>query len=332
MNRIIFKKGIQNKFLIDVKSASGLSDKELGSLCSVHGHTICDWRKKASTMPFDIADKLSRKFNIDLPDYRVESSRQRLSRAGKIGGKARFEKYGNLGDIESRRRGGTKSQITHKLLGTDFKQRKQINNVRRSFELAEFIGIMLGDGGIGNYQISVALNSSTDLEYASFVIKLAEKLFGLKTRKLYRESTCLQIYISGIELVEYLISQGLSHNKVADQVGVPLWIAENIRYCKACLRGLIDTDGSVYIDRHKGVRNNYSSVCLDFSNHSQPLLDFVFESLVLFDLRPQKYKFSIKLRKGIDVKKYFVIIGSSNPKHVKRFESFIKNKERSHSG
>ncbi|MFA6526360.1 MAG: LAGLIDADG family homing endonuclease [Candidatus Buchananbacteria bacterium] len=324
MDRIIFKKGLQNKFLFEIKLASSLNNKELGNLCSVHGHTIGDWMKESSSMPFDIADKLSQKFNIDLPDYRVESSSQRLSRAGKIGGRARFEKYGILGDIESRRRGGTNSQIIHKLLGTDFKQRKKIKNIRRSLDLAEFIGIMLGDGGIANYHISISLNSSTDLKYSAYVVRLSEKLFGLKARKYFREKTCLNVCIAGVGLVEYLIGQGLSHNKVADQVGVPLWITNEINYRRACLKGLIDTDGSVYVDRHKGLKHNYASVCLDFSNRSLPLLDFVYDTLVLFDLHPRKYKFSIKLRKAADVVKYFEKIGSSNAKHKDRYKFFRK--------
>ncbi len=40
-----------------------------------------------------------------------------------------------------------------------------------------------------------------------------------------------------------------SGSKIKQKVGVPVWIKENISYTKECLRGLFQTDGSIYLDR-----------------------------------------------------------------------------------
>ena len=51
-----------------------------------------------------------------------------------------------------------------------------------SIELAEFMGIMLGDGFIksNETQLGITLNSETDYLYAKYVSKLIKALFNLK--------------------------------------------------------------------------------------------------------------------------------------------------------
>ncbi|MBM4467703.1 MAG: hypothetical protein FJ014_19490 [Chloroflexi bacterium] len=45
--------------------------------------------------------------------------------------------------------------------------------------LAEFIGIMLGDGSITDHQVTVTLNKTDDAEYANFIRELIGGLFGI---------------------------------------------------------------------------------------------------------------------------------------------------------
>ncbi|MBI5765605.1 hypothetical protein HZA71_00045 [Candidatus Falkowbacteria bacterium] len=338
MNRIIFKKGKQKTFLIDVKSIGKYSNKKIGKLCGVHGRTISGWLSEKTSMPLGSAKKLAKIFLVKLPnDCEIKPAFWYTKQAGHIGGMKRFKKYGYLGNKESRRLGGIRAQITHRKLGTKFKQRKKIIIPRRSEKLSEFIGILLGDGGIGKYQISISLNSSTDFEYSNFIVKLINELFKIELYKTVREKNCLQIIASSISLVEFLTKEGLPQgNKVRYQVDVPSWIKKGRYYRKACLRGLIDTDGCVYIDNHISVKGKkYSNICLDFTNRSFPLLDFIYESLLKLSFQPQRYKYSIKLRREADIWKYYKQVGSSNQKHFKKFNDFFKNKfnkERSHSG
>ena len=68
-------------------------------------------------------------------------------------------------------------------------------------------------------------------------------------------------------------------NKVKQQVDVPDWIKGESEYKIACLRGLMDTDGGVFIHRYKvnGKEYSYRKIC--FTSHSIPLLRFVYDTL-----------------------------------------------------
>src|SRR3989344_2347741 len=106
---------------------------------------------------------------------------------------------------------------------------------------AEFIGICLGDGYVGNYQVSVTLHSELDKEYILYVVSLARKLFpDVVISLIHKKELAIDIRISSKAVADYMKSMGvISHNKK-----VPLWILSNKTFIRKCIRGLIDTDGS----------------------------------------------------------------------------------------
>jgi hypothetical protein len=63
-------------------------------------------------------------------------------------------------------------------LPTGFKFRKAIVKPEPSSLLAEFLGIMLGDGGVGPHQITITLNPITAADYADFVVDVIVQMFG----------------------------------------------------------------------------------------------------------------------------------------------------------
>jgi hypothetical protein len=91
------------------------------------------------------------------------------SAAGHLGGLAQIKKNGNPGTAVGRKLGGIRSQETHRKLHTNFIQKKNISKPRKSVALAEFTGILLGDGHIGKYQASVTTHSETDMQHAIFI-------------------------------------------------------------------------------------------------------------------------------------------------------------------
>ena len=69
------------------------------------------------------------------------------------------------------------------------------------------------------------------------------------------------------KIVNSLIDKGLkSGDKKETQVSIPLWIKENRIYLKRCLRGLVDTDGSIHIHKHN------KTLHISFNNASYPLV------------------------------------------------------------
>lgn len=84
-----------------------------------------------------------------------------------------------------------------------------------------------------------------------------------------------------------MISKGLKPgNKIKNQVSVPDWIKRDLKWIENnqeewekiflplvihCLRGLMDTDGSIYVNHHK--KKNYTSIAIQFTNGSKPLVN-----------------------------------------------------------
>lgn len=60
--------------------------------------------------------------------------------------------------------------------------RKAVIFPKDSVALAEFFGIMIGDGGINNsWQVNVSMNAVKDKTYARYISRLIQGLFGLTT-------------------------------------------------------------------------------------------------------------------------------------------------------
>src|SRR3989338_5867930 len=204
----------------------------------------------------------------------------------RLGGIKRNQLYGNPGTAQGRSHGGrasikffqTNSDYA-KTVGFDLK--KEINCPARSVELAECIGIILGDGGIRNgRQLTISFNHETDSEYAVYVANLIKRLFSIAYFiSKHRSCKGSDIVVGGVRLVEFLKQQGIREgNKVENQVDVPSWIRKRPKYRLACLRGLMDTDGGLYRHRYRVNGKAYEYLKLCFTNHSLPLLRFVVET------------------------------------------------------
>lgn len=119
-------------------------------------------------------------------------------------------------------------------------------------DLAEMIGIILGDGHISDsqnhYRLSIAFNPE-EKNYIEYVKNLMEKIFKVIPQYCERirpGRNSARLRITRKEIVSFLLSKGLkAGNKVKNQIGVPEWIKENSKYRVACLRGLLDTDGTI---------------------------------------------------------------------------------------
>lgn len=239
------------------------------------------------------------------------------ARAGSLGGRVRHQLYGNPGTPEGRRLGGLRSQHVHTKRKTAFKTLRTVKKPRRSERLAEFLGILAGDGHVGKYQISVVTNAETDHAHAAHVRELMIALFSVPVSMTkHRVDNALIVLLSSKNVVGILNAFGMpSGNKVKQQIAPPEWISKNKAYTRAYLRGLIDTDGCVYEDRHIVKGKCYSSTCIAFTNASMPLLDFVESTLRQEGFTPTRSGRDIRLRRRKEVHAYTKLIGFNNPKH-----------------
>jgi DNA-binding XRE family transcriptional regulator len=226
--RIKFLPEKRGKFFKNLTKSSHYSEKELAKLVGINRRSYYDWKKGRSSPPLKTVLFLSKKFEVSLPEKKeilVKRWQKEKSKSAKIGGQASLKKYGSPGTKEGRSRGGRTALEKLRKEGIILK-RKKFFRPKHSAKLAEFVGIILGDGGLSKDQVKIYLNSEKDYEYSNFVVSLANTLFKTRFRKIKRNKYhVLVIYDSGINLVEFLLSIGLKQgNKVKNQVDVPKWI------------------------------------------------------------------------------------------------------------
>lgn len=322
-----FKKGQQTLFLKSVALKSSLTIDGLALIVGTSPRNFRDWKAEKNCMAKSAAEKLGKQFGVDLPE-KIEILENRWtkykSEKARIGGFAFKNIYGNPATPEGRIKGGKKAMsILRKRgmvpLAIKFKHPKY------SERLSEFVGIMLGDGGITPSQIQITLNSVTDKEYLHFVVALCSNLFGIYP-KVFKKKDCNAnvVYYNGVKLIEILKDLGLkTGNKVKQQVGVPDWIKSNKKYSIACLRGLMDTDGGIFTHKYKvnGKIYEYNKVC--FTNSSIPLLGFVYKTLIRVGLNPKPIESKKIVNKKVwlynsnEAKEYLESVGSSNQRLLK---------------
>tara|TARA_Y100000310_G_scaffold343942_1_gene454066 strand:+ start:1713 stop:2522 length:810 start_codon:yes stop_codon:yes gene_type:complete len=143
-----------------------------------------------------------------------------------------------------------------------------IKEIKKSNDLAEFIGIMLGDGNLYKNRTKIAFDSRNP-EYVDYVFKICEKLFGITfKREDHKDKNCIYLQFNNHIFTDELIKLGLKRgNKLKNQLGIPEWIKENKEFSRACIRGLIDTDGCIY--KCKREKQTY----IKFTNYNKKLLE-----------------------------------------------------------
>ena len=333
MGRVIFPKGEQSDWLIDVLKKTKLDNAKIAKICNVSERTFRDWKREKFTISQFALLQIKKKFNIPvsvkariLPDFWY------VSKGARKGALRRLELYGPPGTPEGRTKGGKISQIRRKLYPERYQNcilTKKYNIPLKSAKLAELCGIILGDGGITNGQLKITLNNETEPEYVEFVAKLINELFGESPRR-YRSKSigkAVILCLSGVGLIKYFKSIGLKKgNKVVRQVTVPDWILKNNEYKRACLRGLFDTDGCVFHHRHESHGFPCLNFGLIFTSFSKPLLEFVQIVLTEEGFSPKIKKGRVYLYRQVESERYFSIIGSSNKHHLTRLEQVLDKK------
>ena len=270
---------------------------------------------------------MQEKFAILILEMMKESRSKYRSEIGRLGGLARVGKYGNPGTTAGRSLGGRNAIKALSKINTAFKTEKVVV-VKRNIFLAEFMGILFGDGHVGKYQTSITLDSQTDAEYIDFIVANIQKHFKITpgTRK-RKGARAIEICISSVSFSKHMVRYGMKEgNKIKKGFRIPNWIFESKVYLKVFIRGLFDTDGTVYMDRKVvgGKQYMYSGIAI--TSASVELRADIMRALQLLGFSPTctEKQNSVFLRTRKDVKSYFSIVSSHNPKHCVRYEMFEK--------
>lgn len=325
-NRYKLPAGAQKEYLQQLEKVSGLPISDLAKTIGIVPRSYRDWRREKYPITQKAVGIIEKSYFLKFPHSKercCNAWRKSKIEAARKGGRELAKRYGGPGTPEGRSRGGKHAMALLRAKGLVPKVKPFNRPESYSMELAEFVGILLGDGHVGQGQWTVTLNSVADKEYAKFVAKLVEKLFHFEpsvyTRK---DSKVVIISGSGIRSIEYFQSIGLKiGDKVKQQVAVPRWIEENQNFRKLCLRGLVDTDGGIFIHRYKIKGKEYRYQKLSFVNRSIPLLNFAYETLKSLGFNPKKVMAVENKRVWLynqqEVKGYLEKIGTDNPRLLK---------------
>jgi len=119
---------------------------------------------------------------------------------------------------------------------------------------AYIIGLALGDGNLSSpggrtARLRITCDKKYSFLYKKIISSLASLLPDNKVGIVDRDISCLDVSVYSNHLENLLGWTAKGGSKFVQKVSVPNWIKENIAYKINCLRGLIETDGSIYTDR-----------------------------------------------------------------------------------
>jgi len=183
------------------------------------------------------------------------------------------------------------------------KKRGKIKSVYEPFEkngdLAELIGVVLGDGHIRAFPRCECLRivgSGNNLGFTRRYSTLIERVFGKKPTVIRRSnSNAFNISIYEKHIAERLkIPTGSRHDY---NFILPVWIREKPDHTIRFLRGLYEAEGSMHF--HAGT---YTHKFL-FSNANPALLDTVFRYVTKLGFHPHRSRFKIQVSRKIEVQK-----------------------------
>ncbi|MFH1396376.1 MAG: LAGLIDADG family homing endonuclease [archaeon] len=210
-----------------------------------------------------------------------------------------------------------------------------------SCELAEFIGILTGDGYMNKYGkyfsiVEIVGDPRFDKAYLeNHVTNMINNLFNLKPKVDFkRTQNLMSIRLMSKGLNNYLELVGFKSGKKG-QIGIPSWILENDEYMKFFIKGLVDTDGCLTLlnRKHKNF-NFYPRV--QITSISKSLIDDVgtwlsnqgFSVCLMKDCGKRTYKGVTKIHEGYrfningytQLQVWMNLIGFRNKRHLDKYE------------
>ena len=205
--------------------------------------------------------------------------------------------------------------------------------VKLDKNLAEFYGILVGDGCISKFVaqskthhvIRIDGNSITDKEYYNHIKKL---IFSIIKREVSirfdKRFNGIFIYFEAKEFAIYLNKHFNFPFGKKGEIFINDKLVTN-RLIKHVLRGLFDTDGCIYFTKNNSHLRYYPII--EISSHSNNMINQLEKILneLGFKTKIGFYKDSIKLHGKRNVEKWMKEIGSSNPHKFSKFKLWKKH-------
>ncbi|MEX0918256.1 MAG: LAGLIDADG family homing endonuclease [Candidatus Paceibacterota bacterium] len=159
---------------------------------------------------------------------------------------------------------------------------------KRTLILAYVVGVALGDGNLSRpNKRATRLRVTCDQRYPTIAKEITRSLaFLFPNNKVSQvpgpKETYFNISVYSNKLDAYLPWKVGCGTKIEQGATVPLWIFKQPSYMRACLRGLLQTDGSIYTDR--------GYCMINFCNNILPLAKAVEQMIKKLGYMPHLYE------------------------------------------
>ncbi len=170
---------------------------------------------------------------------------------------------------------------------------------KKDGNLAELIGVLLGDGHIQKFPRTERLLIFSNSNNAGFIKRYENLVYKLFKKKAYVYKQSGQ-NCTRISLYQKSISQRLNIPSGARgklRFSVPAWILENPDYVVRYLRGLYEAEGSV--SHHEPTYTHK----LDFSNTNLSILENVYRLMITLGFHPTKGEKRVQISRKEEVRR-----------------------------
>jgi DNA-binding transcriptional regulator WhiA len=171
--------------------------------------------------------------------------------------------------------------------------------------LAYIIGIALGDGNLSNPNgRAIRLRITCDTQYKILIFKICrsiEKLLPNNKVSIYqRKKNYCDISCYSNKWEKWLGWKVGKGSKCEQNVKVPRWIKCSKRYSIECLRGLFESDGSVYKDRGYKMAIFVSSIPNLANDVFAMMKQLKFNPHMYMIMTTKRPRYNIRLSKNVD--------------------------------
>lgn len=168
----------------------------------------------------------------------------------------------------------------------------------KSGDLAELIGVILGDGNIGKFPRTEGLTIACNSNNIGFINRYAGLITKLFRKSPYVAKVNKAIGCTRVRIYQKGISKRLgipTGNRSRIKIDIPKWILKNRRFLLRYLRGLYEAEGSFCV--HKPTCT-YKFL---FSNRNRSLLENVYRGLMILGFHPHRSKNKIQVSRKEEV-------------------------------
>jgi DNA-binding transcriptional regulator WhiA len=173
-------------------------------------------------------------------------------------------------------------------------------------KLAYVIGIAIGDGNLSNPNgRAVRLRVTCDIKYQNIIKNVMDAIQSVlpnnKVSLVYRKKNCLDVSCFSNKLEELLGWRAKGGSKYNQNISIPKWIFVSKKYVKSCLRGLIETDGSIYFDRKYKMVNFVTTIPSISNDVIKMITSLGFKpNIQIFKSSNRKPKYTIRISRDVD--------------------------------